>query len=136
MGSNKEWKPKPTNPTTSQRSETVAPEVNPVIPSQSTPSIPDPEEAASNLQKKLETLRLPQRQPVILPNHIHVPESERTKFSFGSFDASFGISTNCSAPESDKSSTIVSEVSVAVEETMENSRFVSSKTLVRALMKC
>ncbi|KAF8007416.1 hypothetical protein BT93_K1429 [Corymbia citriodora subsp. variegata] len=121
VGSNKEWKPKPINPTASQRSETVAPEVNPVTLSQSAPSIPDPEEAASNLQKKLETLRL-QRQPVILPNHIHVPESERTKFSFGSFDASFGISTNSiNAPESDKNSTIVSEMSLAVEETMEDS---------------
>ncbi|KAK3405141.1 GBF-interacting protein 1 isoform X2 [Eucalyptus grandis] len=122
VGSNKEWKPKPTNPTASQRSGTVAPEVNPVTTSQLAPSIPDPVEAASTLQKKLETLRLSQRQPVILPNHIHVPESERTKFSFGSFDASFGISTNSiSAPESDKSSTIVSEMSLAVEETMEDS---------------
>ncbi|KAI6673461.1 hypothetical protein NL676_001367 [Syzygium grande] len=122
VGSTKEWKPKPTNPTASQRVETVAPEVNPVAPSRSAPSIPDPEEAASNLQKKLETLRLSQRQPVILPNHIHVPESERTKFSFGSFDASFGIITNSiSAPESDKSSTIVSEMSLAIEETMEDS---------------
>jgi hypothetical protein len=68
------------------------------------------EEATSKVQKKLEELRLPQRQLVIIPNHIHVPESERTKLS---------------VPESDKSSTPVSEASQDVEETVEEeaSRF-------------
>ncbi|XP_075659326.1 uncharacterized protein LOC142629258 [Castanea sativa] len=37
----------------------------------------------------LEELYLPQCQLVILPNHIHVPESERTKLSFGSFGADY-----------------------------------------------
>jgi hypothetical protein len=84
------------------------------------------EEATSKLQKKLEELRLPQRQLVIIPNHIHVPESERTKLSFGSFGASFGVTTSyVSGPESDKSSTPVSEASQDVEETVEEqtSRF-------------
>lgn len=42
----------------------------------------DSEEAASELQKKLENLHVPPRQHVILPNHILVPESEKSKFSY------------------------------------------------------
>jgi hypothetical protein len=65
-------------------------------------------------------LHLPQRQNVIIPHHIHVPESERTKLSFGSFDASFGVpSCHVSPPESDKSSTPVSETSQVIEEFVE-----------------
>lgn len=91
-------------------------------------SVFDLEEATSKLQKKLGELHLPQRQHVIIPNHIHVPESERTKLSFGSFDASFGVASNyASAPESEKSSTPVSESSQVVEETVEEqaARFVT-----------
>ena len=72
------------------------------------------------LQRKLEELHLPQRQHVILPNHIHVPESERTKLSFGSFGVSFGVLTsNASGHESDKCSTPVSEASQGIEEAVE-----------------
>lgn len=84
------------------------------------------EEANSKLQKKLEELHLPQRQLVILPNHIHVPESERNKLSFGSFGVSFGVTPSCAGgPGSDKSSTPLSEASRDVEETVEEqaSRF-------------
>ncbi|KAK7829743.1 two-component response regulator arr9, partial [Quercus suber] len=42
----------------------------------------------------LEELHLPKRQLVILPNHIHVLESERTKLSFGSFGVDFGVTTS------------------------------------------
>lgn len=80
----------------------------------------DSEEEASKLQKKLGELHLPQRQHVIIPNHIHVPESERNKLSFGSFDASFGVTSYyVCAQESEKSSTPVSETSQVVEETVE-----------------
>ena len=64
------------------------------------------EEATSKLQRKLEELHLRQRQLVILPNNIHVPESEITKLSFGSFGADFGVTKSyVSGPMSDKSST-------------------------------
>ena len=68
-----------------------------------------------------------QRQHVILPNHIHVPESERTKLSFGSFGAGFGVSTGTfTVPDSEKSSTPLSETSQDIEEIVEeqSSRFV------------
>lgn len=93
------------------------------------------EEATSKLQTRLEELHLPQRQHVIIPNHIHVPESERTKLSFGSFDASFGsfdasfgvTSNYVGGQESEKSSTPVSETSQVIEETAEEqaARFVT-----------
>lgn len=81
------------------------------------------EEATSRLQKELYP---PQRQPVILPNHIHVPESERNKLSFGSFGASFGVTTSyVSGPDGNKSSTPLSEASQDVGELAEEqaSRF-------------
>lgn len=87
----------------------------------------DSGEATFELQRKLEELHLPQRQHVILPNHIHVPESERTKLSFGSFGVSFGVVTsNAGGHDSDKCSTSVSEASQGGEETVEEqpARFV------------
>nr|POE84795.1 hypothetical protein CFP56_61975 [Quercus suber] len=67
----------------------------------------------------LEELHLPQRQLVILPNHIHVLESEGIKLSFGSFGADFGVTTGyVSGPMSDKSSTSLSEISQGIEESM------------------
>lgn len=92
------------------------------------------EEATSKLQTKLGELHLPQRQHVIIPNHIHVPESERTKLSFGSFDASFGVTSNyAGGQESEKSSTPVSQTSQVIEETVEEqaARFVTMSFFFR-----
>lgn len=133
VGSNKEWKPKPISSNAGQGSGTAGASEVPTISleanaqSQPVSSILDSEEATSKLQKKLEELHLPQRQHVIIPNHIHVPESERSKLSFGSFDACFGVtSTYVGVQESDKSSTPLSETSQDVDETAEEqaSRFV------------
>ena len=74
----------------------------------------------------LEELHLPQHQLVILPNHIHVPESERTRLSFGSFGADFGVTKSyVSGPMSDKSSTSLSRISLGIEESVDEraSRF-------------
>lgn len=126
MGANKEWKPKPTNPNTGQVSGTSsASEIHATSVDNSGQSRPanvlDLEEATMKLQKKLEDLHLPQCQHVIIPTHIHVPESERTKLSFGSFDANFGVTSSyMSAPESEKSSTPLSEHSLGIDETVEN----------------
>ena len=71
----------------------------------------------------LEELHLPQRQLVILPNHIHVPESERTKLSFG---VDFGVTTRyVNGPVSDRSFTSLSKISQGIEESMDEqaSRF-------------
>lgn len=136
VGSNKEWKPKPvicnvglgSGAATASEVPTVSLEIN--AWSLPVSSVLDSEVATSKLQKKLEELHLPQRQHVIIPNHIHVPESERTKLSFGSFDASFGVALNyIGGQESDKSSTPLSEASQDADETAEEhgSRFVFVK---------
>uniref|UniRef100_A0A1J3FRL8 GBF-interacting protein 1 N-terminal domain-containing protein n=1 Tax=Noccaea caerulescens TaxID=107243 RepID=A0A1J3FRL8_NOCCA len=117
-GSNKEWKPKPVNHTqgsgVSATTEALAApteasdkSVEDVIPSA---------ESASGLQRQLEDLQI-QRQHVIIPNHILVPESERTKLSFGSFDAGFSItSSSVTFPENEKRSAPLSQNSQEVEE--------------------
>lgn len=108
-------------------SESLTGSVEATVKSQPVSNILDSEDATSKLERKLEELRLQQRQHVILPNHIHVPESERTKLSFGSFGFSFGVSTiNTIGPESEKSSTPLSGTSQDAEENVEeeSSRFV------------
>ncbi|XP_015900742.3 GBF-interacting protein 1 isoform X1 [Ziziphus jujuba] len=130
VGSNKEWKSKPTSsapqgPGTAGASEIPTAAADATTLSQPVSTVLDSEEA--KLQKKLEELHLPQRQHVILPNHIHVPESERTKLSFGSFSVSSEVITgNASGEERDKCSTTVSETSRRIEDTSEehSSRFV------------
>ncbi|KAK7275944.1 hypothetical protein RIF29_17071 [Crotalaria pallida] len=122
-GSNKEWKPKPTN-TVNQGSEpasALTPSVSAEVTHlQSASGALDSEEATSKLQKKLEDINLTQRQHVILPNHIFVPDSEKNKFSFGSLGFTFGVNTsNESGPGSEKSSTPLSETSQTIEETVE-----------------
>ncbi|XP_054797714.1 GBF-interacting protein 1 [Prosopis cineraria] len=120
-GSNKEWKPKPTNTINQGSGPASSSEVTTVLAEetgklQSASCVLDSEEASSKLQRKLEDLRLPQPH-VILPNHIFVPDSEKTKFSFGSLGATFGAHTShASTPDSDKSSTPLSETSQALEE--------------------
>ncbi|KAJ6710705.1 FLOCCULATION PROTEIN (DUF1296) [Salix koriyanagi] len=126
VGSNKEWKPKATNSNAAQEFGTAGLSDISNIPlesgghSQVSSGVHDSEEATAKLQKKLEELHLPQRQHVIIPHHIHVPESERNKLSFGSFDLSFGVTSSyVSGAESDKSSTPMSETSQGIEEPME-----------------
>ncbi|KAH9793804.1 Flocculation protein [Citrus sinensis] len=139
VGSNKEWKPKPTNTNAAQGPGTAAASEVPTVlveaTGQSHPvsSSLDTEEATSKLQTRLEELHFPQRQHVIIPNHIHVPESERTKLSFGSFDASFGVTSNyVGGQESEKSSTPVSETSQVIEETAEEQAASNQNTLTAA----
>ncbi|KAK6259611.1 hypothetical protein SCA6_014085 [Theobroma cacao] len=139
VGSNKEWKPKPISSNAGQGSGTAGASEVPTISleanaqSQPVSSILDSEEATSKLQKKLEELHLPQRQHVIIPNHIHVPESERSKLSFGSFDACFGVtSTYVGVQESDKSSTPLSETSQDVDETAEEQASSNQNSLATA----
>ncbi|KAI4378594.1 hypothetical protein MLD38_016053 [Melastoma candidum] len=110
---NKEWKPKPSNQNVSLRSETIPNAINPAVQTKESSSIQVMEE--TKLQKKMEGLNLPQRPPVILPRHIHIPETEKINFSFGSFDASFSTIKLCKAdPEDDDKSTVVTEISHGV----------------------
>lgn len=71
-------------------------------------------------------------QHVIIPNHLHVPEAGKFGFCFGSFDASFGLSTDYNdGPENDMNPTTLSETSESVEETAEqSSRFCFSSNFL------
>ncbi|CAI8592883.1 unnamed protein product [Vicia faba] len=88
-GSIKEWKPKPTY-TINQASEPASISKSSIVSAKTTTQLScvskvlDSEEVAYELEKKLENLRVPPCQHVILPNHILVSESEKSKFSFGS----------------------------------------------------
>ncbi|XP_043689113.1 GBF-interacting protein 1-like isoform X2 [Telopea speciosissima] len=126
VGPGKEWKPKPTNNNTSQASgaigisDGVSITIEAGAQSQPLLNASASEEATLKLQKKLEDLRFSNGQHVIIPTHLHVPEAERTGLSFGSFDASFGTSMSyANGPDSDKSSTPLSESSQGFEETAE-----------------
>ncbi|MED6162821.1 hypothetical protein PIB30_074101 [Stylosanthes scabra] len=124
-GSTKEWKPKPNNATNqgsrpASASETHAISIEVTGQLQSSPIALASEEATPELQKKLEDFHLPQRQLVILPNHIFVPESEKNKFCFGSLGVTFGVNTSfVSGLESKKSSAPPSETSQAVEDNVD-----------------
>ncbi|KAL5798148.1 hypothetical protein ACOSQ2_002968 [Xanthoceras sorbifolium] len=134
-GSNKEWKPKNAaqGSGSAGTSEVSSIPVEASARSQPVSSVLDSEEATSKLQKKLGELHLPQCQHVIIPNHIHVPEHERTKLSFGSFDASFGVTSSIvGASESDKSPTPVSESSQVLEEAVEEPAASNQNTLATA----
>ncbi|GMI70906.1 hypothetical protein like AT3G07660 [Hibiscus trionum] len=139
VGSNKEWKPKPISSNVGQGSGTAGASDVPTSSveasahSQPVSRVIDSEETTSKLQKKLEELHLPQRQHVIIPNHIHVPESERTKLSFGSFDASFGVTlSNVGCQEIANSPTPLSEASQDVDETPEEQASSNQNALATA----
>lgn len=129
--SNKEWKPKTTSSVAIQQSRTVSgaaaasevPGVTIDVTEHLEPvsRVLDSEEATMKLQKKLEELHVSKSQLVILPNHIQVPESERSKLSFGSFGIGFGVSAIVpSGQESDQKHTPVSEASVDGDENVED----------------
>ncbi|KAF3586056.1 hypothetical protein F2Q69_00032200 [Brassica cretica] len=119
----KEWKPKPVNHTTTQGSGASATAEALAVPTEaSEKSVEDvvpSAEGTSKLQRQLEDLQV-QRQHVIIPNHILVPDAERTKFSFGSFDAGFSIASSSVAfPENEKRSAPLSQNSQEVEDSFE-----------------
>ncbi|XP_020266674.1 GBF-interacting protein 1-like [Asparagus officinalis] len=119
----KEWKPKSTNvkpapavgklETTdieSAKQEVVAR----TLPASSSISL---DESTTKLHNKLGELQFSDAKHVIIPNHLQVPESERTGLSFGSFDANFGLSTSfVNDTESERSSAELSETSQEIVE--------------------
>ncbi|XP_074566028.1 GBF-interacting protein 1-like isoform X2 [Curcuma longa] len=91
---NKEWKPKSVLANPAQASETNDTSEVPVVTEAVSQSLPTllsatPVGASVKLAKKVEELKVSDRQHVIIPNHLQVPESERHGLSFGSFDANF-----------------------------------------------
>lgn len=131
VGPNKEWKPKPTNQNVAPSpgiigTSTVSNSTSEVSRSPSPAAKSTLEDTSSKLQKNMEELNVRDEQHVIIPNHLQVPEAERTGLSFGSFDANFdaNFGTSYSASygnddDSDKSSTPLSEESQVPEETVE-----------------
>ncbi|CAH8290601.1 unnamed protein product [Eruca vesicaria subsp. sativa] len=119
----KEWKPKPVNHnnTTQVSGASATTEALAVPTEASEKSVKDvpSAEGTSRLEKQLEDLQV-QRQHVIIPNHILVPEAERTKLSFGSFDAGFSITSSSAAlPENERRSAPLSQNSQEAEDSLE-----------------
>ncbi|XP_057474401.1 uncharacterized protein LOC130762662 isoform X2 [Actinidia eriantha] len=122
VGPTKEWKPKP-NPNLARGSGKAGSSEAPTTVETNTHiSVLDSKENTIKLQRKLEDLHISDGQHVIIPNHLHVPEADKIGFSFGSFDASFGLNTSAnSGPENDSNTTPLSETSESVEETADQS---------------
>lgn len=134
VGPGMEWKPKSTNPNLIQASVVAGTsEISSVsaesgVATQPVPGVLDPEDTNPKPQKKVEELHARARRHVIIPNHIHVPEAERTGLNFGSFTTGFGVSlVDVYDHESDKSSTPQSETSQGIEETVEEQSSRSQK---------
>ncbi|WOL07562.1 GBF-interacting protein 1-like isoform X5 [Canna indica] len=96
--SNKEWKPKSTNMSSTQASGIFGHSNVPMMGDTVSQSITvppsclvDSEETTWKIEKKLDELKLPTRQHVFIPTHLQVPDYERYGLSFGSFDASFNF---------------------------------------------
>uniref|UniRef100_A0A1D1YBU7 GBF-interacting protein 1 N-terminal domain-containing protein n=1 Tax=Anthurium amnicola TaxID=1678845 RepID=A0A1D1YBU7_9ARAE len=128
VGPSKEWKPKSVNQIPAQASGTISTsdtahaEVEKDTQSVSVVKSGGSEVATAKLQKKLEELQFSDSRHVIIPNHLQVPEAERSGLSFGSFDGSFGIGTRSAFPkdaDNEKSSTPLSESSEGPEENIE-----------------
>ncbi|CAI9294913.1 unnamed protein product [Lactuca saligna] len=128
VGPSMEWKPKPI--AQSQGSIKVPVAVVPVeahtpttVSSASSANLDSKED---EVEKKLKESHISDdKQHVIIPNHLHVPEAEKLGFCFGSFDATFGFnktSSNSNGPVavavavSDKTS----EASEEADETIED----------------
>ncbi|KAF7071991.1 hypothetical protein CFC21_077194 [Triticum aestivum] len=91
-GSQKEWKPKPTNKPAQAENVTrddVAVTVEVVPQSVPAPTPINKEDISSGLDKRLGDMQLFDKQHVIIPDHLQVTESEKYGLSFGSFGTSF-----------------------------------------------
>lgn len=126
VGAGKEWKAKPTQVNSAQVSGVQATSDIVSVPAEAVGRLLPPssstgsDDALPKLQKKLEDLHFSDTKLVIIPNHLQVPESERSGFSFGSFDANFGLNTHSrNRADSEKSSTPLSETSQEIEENVE-----------------
>lgn len=90
-----EWKPK-----SSQKPAIISPSASGTASapssSQADDSIASNLVDVTNLSKKLSEVNVLEERHVIIPQHLRVPESERTQLTFGSFGTGFD-STNVSS---------------------------------------
>lgn len=108
-----EWKPKPTP---SVVVEHVSPETSPIEETgRSSPPIAllMSNEVPAEAISKLEGLNLLDDRPVIIPEHLQVPEAECAGLNFGSFDTDFELSFSTGL--NDTKSLVVDEVSASLE---------------------
>lgn len=125
VGPGREWKAKPMNSNAALPSGEVAMlKIETVTDEAGVESVPVLSESASGdaivpLQKRLEEVHFSESQHVIIPNHLHVAESERSGFSFGSFEAGFGVTSYIGGHDAEKSSTQLSESPQETEEIAE-----------------
>ncbi|XP_010261966.1 PREDICTED: GBF-interacting protein 1-like isoform X2 [Nelumbo nucifera] len=92
--SNMEWKPK-----LSQKSNNISHGViGPVATSTPMDNSLDLKSEAADLQEKISKVKIFENQHVFIPQHLRVPEADRTQLTFGSFASGFD-STKSLAPE-------------------------------------
>ncbi|KAL3633668.1 hypothetical protein CASFOL_022430 [Castilleja foliolosa] len=137
-GPGKEWKPKSTNSNIGQggitlgSSEVIAISAGNHSESQTTPVVLASKEATIELQTKLEEAHISDRQHVIIPNHLHVPEVEKLGFCFGSFDASFGLDLNQNGVPGIEKSPQLSESSEPIDGPAKDLQLSDQNALVAA----
>ncbi|KAG6550044.1 hypothetical protein Mapa_008558 [Marchantia paleacea] len=112
-GAGLEWKPKPAVTSTANMGGVNTPSQSDSV--RSSPPSGSVDSVLSGQTSKLQSLSIHDDQPVIIPNHLQVPESERTHLSFGSFGAGFGTSFSTSYGNEEKASTAIAE-SIPVNE--------------------
>ena len=109
-----EWKPKSTTQIPIQVSAaTTAPDMSHAN-IEKEDSKNSKEKSTTYLQQKLEEFQLSESQHVIIPDHLQVPESQRTGLSFGSFDSGYGFGKWSTLPNGS-----TSENSVLLTESIE-----------------
>ncbi|PKA50512.1 hypothetical protein AXF42_Ash013727 [Apostasia shenzhenica] len=87
----KEWKPKSTNVSPVPTSEVVSTSTDEREAISSSSVVSDFMVCDDNVKMKLEDLRISDNQYVIIPEHLQVPECERSGLTFGSFGSNFGL---------------------------------------------
>lgn len=85
---------------------------------------------------KLKAVSIHDDQPVIIPNHLQVAESEQTRLSFGSFAAGFGTSFSSSfiSEDGNKANISIAESTPVIETPLEPSSTSSAVPTVPAAL--
>ncbi|KAL2630285.1 hypothetical protein R1flu_014971 [Riccia fluitans] len=116
-GGGLEWKPKPTATSSTNMGGVNTPSQSESV--RSSPASGSVDSVLSAQSSKLQSLNIHDDQPVIIPNHLQVPESERTHLSFGSFGAGFGTSFSTSFGSEEKSNSAIAESIPVIDTTVE-----------------
>lgn len=112
-GSGLEWRPK--SPVKTAISYKLFSPVNEAATRPAPPQ--DNMETLLNSTSKLQQLNIHEDQPVIIPDHLQVPEADRTHLSFGSFGEDFDTNSNVvDDDDDDKKSTASAEDNLPDEE--------------------